>query len=171
LRSILPADAIAVQCNYFEKTDLNNWAVAMHQDTIIPVAARVAHPALKGWSIKHGQHFVQAPESVLEQMLALRLHLDDCSADNGALRIITGSHRHGILSTARIAALNEDQSRTITCTARMGDVWAMRPLALHASSRVGAHFATNEMDESQHNKRRVLHFVFAPPNLPYGLAW
>ena len=28
--SLLPPNAVAVQCNYFEKTTVNNWAVAMH---------------------------------------------------------------------------------------------------------------------------------------------
>jgi hypothetical protein len=36
----------------------------------------------------------------------------------------------------------------------------MRPLLLHASSK-----ATGT------SRRRVLHFVFGPPDLPLGLAW
>jgi hypothetical protein len=36
----------------------------------------------------------------------------------------------------------------------------MRPLLLHASSRA-----------SGASRRRVLHFVFGPRELPFGLAW
>jgi hypothetical protein len=36
----------------------------------------------------------------------------------------------------------------------------MRPLALHASSKANGA-----------SRRRVLHFVFGPPTLPFGLAW
>jgi hypothetical protein len=37
---------------------------------------------------------------------------------------------------------------------------AMRPLLLHASSK-----ATGS------SRRRVLHFLFGPPALPFGLEW
>jgi ectoine hydroxylase-related dioxygenase (phytanoyl-CoA dioxygenase family) len=176
LRALLPPSAIAVQCNYFKKSFANNWAVAMHQDTIIPVAARVNHPALKGWSLKQGQHFVQAPSAVLEQMVAFRLHLDTCYAENGALRVVTGSHRQGILFSTQIAQTTKDENIIVTCAAGMGDVWAMHPLVLHASSRVtdagpAVVDAVAETLPSRINKRRVLHLVFAPPELPYGLSW
>lgn len=171
LHALLPQNAVAVQCNYFEKTTVNNWAVAMHQDTIFPVAARVTHPALRGWSVKHGQQFVQAPAEVLAQMLVLRLHLDNCGETNGALRVIAGSHRRGVLSAADIAAENATERDAIICTANVGDVWAMRPLVLHASSRVISTNASSAMPPHERNKRRVLHFVFGPAALPYGLSW
>ena len=171
LHALLPQNAVAVQCNYFEKNTANNWAVAMHQDTIFPMAARVTHPALRGWSVKHGQQFAQAPAEVLAQMVALRLHLDHCGETNGALRVIAGSHRRGVLSAADIAAENATERDAIICTADVGDVWAMRPLVLHASSRVISMAAASAMSPLERNKRRVLHFVFGPAALPYGLSW
>jgi hypothetical protein len=176
LRALLPPDAIAVQCNYFEKSSINNWAVAMHQDTIIPVAARVSRPALKGWSLKQGQHFVQAPSGVLEQMVAFRLHLDTCHVENGALRVVAGSHVRGILFSTQIAQATKDETNIVTCAAGVGDVWAMHPLVLHASSRAtGAGCAVGDATAvtlpSRLNKRRVLHLVFAHAELPYGLNW
>jgi hypothetical protein len=44
--------------------------------------------------------------------------------------------------------------------AKRGDALLMRPLVLHASSK-----------SSGSSLRRVLHFVFGPQALPYGLAW
>jgi hypothetical protein len=41
-----------------------------------------------------------------------------------------------------------------------GGALVMRPLILHASSKASAPKA-----------RRVLHFVFGPPQLPFGLEW
>jgi hypothetical protein len=41
-----------------------------------------------------------------------------------------------------------------------GGIMAMRPLLLHASSK-----ASND------SPRRVLHFVYGPPDLPEGLRW
>ena len=69
-------------------------------------------------------------------MMALRLHLDDCGETIGALRVIAGSHRRGVLSAADIAAENATECDSIICTGDADDVWVMRPLVLHASSRV-----------------------------------
>ena len=79
LAALIPEGHMAVQCSYFEKSRDTNWLVALHQDLGIPVQARVEHPALAGWSVKDDAHFVQPPVHVLEQLVAVRLHLDDCA--------------------------------------------------------------------------------------------
>ena len=48
---------------------------------------------------------MQPPVHVLEDMLALRFHLDDSHEDNGPLRVIPGSHRMGRLSVKTIAGI------------------------------------------------------------------
>lgn len=78
IRRALPARARAVQCTFFEKSAAKNWLVPIHQDLSIPVAGRIDHPALSGWSEKEGAWFVQPPEAVLAQLLAVRLHIDPC---------------------------------------------------------------------------------------------
>jgi ectoine hydroxylase-related dioxygenase (phytanoyl-CoA dioxygenase family) len=103
--------------------------------------------------------FVQPPVSVLADLLAVRVHLDDCRANNGPLRVIPGSHRHGRLTSAD-ARTHRSAAGEIACTARRGTALLMRPLLLHASSK-----ATMDVP------RRVLHFVFGPPVLPHGLQW
>lgn len=50
LRDVLAVDAVAVQCTLFEKSTDRNWLVAPHQDLAIPVAERIEHPLLSGWS-------------------------------------------------------------------------------------------------------------------------
>ncbi len=42
--------------------------------------------------------FVQALVEVLEQLVALRLHIDECGPEDGALKVIPGSHLNGRLS-------------------------------------------------------------------------
>jgi hypothetical protein len=159
IASMVPRDDVAVQCTYFEKSVDRNWLVPMRQDLSIPVAARVDHPALSGWSEKEGELFVQPPEFVLAQLVALRLHLDPCGVDDGALSVVPGSHSLGRMLPA--AALRERERRgAVLCPATQGGVLAMRPLLLHASSR-----ATGQ------SQRRVLHFSFGPRELPFGLAW
>lgn len=92
-------------------------------------------------------------------MLAFRLHLDPCPAENGALRVLPGSHRLGRIRQEDQETLLS-QGEPVTCEARAGDILVMRPLLLHASSpsETGA-------------DRRVLHVEYAAADLPGGLEW
>ena len=159
LAGYIGSDSVAVQCNYFEKSADRNWLVPIHQDLSIPVAARVAEPALRGWSEKEGVLFVRAPVGVLEQMVAVRVHLDACGADDGPLRVVPGSHRSGVIDGSAAIAAREAGLET-ACLAAAGAALVMRPLLLHASSK-----------GTGHGRRRVLHFVFGPRELPFGLDW
>ncbi len=155
----LPPDSVCVQCTLFDKSEERNWRVAMHQDLSVPVRERVESDACRGWSLKDGVIFVQPPMGVLEGLLAARLHLDDCAAGNGALRVVPGSHRYGRLSGKRIEALHAAHGEVL-CPVPRGGVMLMRPLLLHASSKA-----------LEPGPRRVLHFVFGRAALPEGLSW
>jgi hypothetical protein len=159
LYRLIPEGHQAVQCSYFEKSRGTNWLVALHQDLAIPVQARVEHPALRGWSMKAETQFVQAPTQVLEQLVAVRLHLDDCGPEDGPLRVVPGSHAMGVIDSAQAVQMRGDRGE-LACPAAQGAALVMRPLLLHASSK-----ATGS------SRRRVLHFLFGPAQLPYGLAW
>ena len=157
--ALLPRAHVAVQCTAFEKSAARNWLVALHQDVAIPVAGRVDDAACGGWSNKDGTWFVQPPVDVLAQLVAVRVHVDDCGPDDGPLNVVAGSHRRGRLSGAEAIALR-DARGSASCPVPRGGAMVMRPLLLHASSK-----ATGT------SRRRVLHFLFGPPVLPCGLAW
>lgn len=131
----------------------------MHQDLSIPVRQRIESAHCAGWSKKEGQWFVQPPIEVLEQLVAIRIHLDASTPENGPLRIVPGSHRSG-----RLKSIAEDSRRLageVPVLGARGAAIVMRPLLLHASSKAAA----------QALPRRVLHFVFGPRELPCGLEW
>ena len=159
LADLIPQGHLAVQCSYFEKSRDTNWLVALHQDLGIPVQSKVEHPALKGWSLKEETYFVQAPQQLLEQLVAVRVHLDDCGTDDGPLRVVPGSHAMGVIDSAQAVQKRDDWGE-VACPAAQGAALVMRPLLLHASSKA-----------SGCSRRRVLHFLFGPAQLPYGLAW
>ena len=159
IAQLIPEHYAAVQCTYFEKSVERNWLVPIHQDLSIPVAARVEHPALRGWSEKEGGIFVQPPAEVLAQLVAVRLHLDRCRVSDGPLQFVPGTHRHGRIG-AGDASRYRQAGPLVACTMERGDALAMRPLVLHASSKADGD-----------SRRRVLHFVFGPRELPFGLAW
>ena len=156
---LLPNNAVAVQCTLFRKTPECNWKVPYHQDLSIPVTGRVAHAALSGWSIKEDGWYVQPPVELLDRLLAARLHLDPCGDDDGALRVVPETHRLGRINPERIAAMDKRRDEVV-CSAEPGDLLLMRPLLLHASSKA-----------ERPNGRRVLHFLFAPPDPGCGLQW
>jgi ectoine hydroxylase-related dioxygenase (phytanoyl-CoA dioxygenase family) len=155
----LGAACFPVRALFFDKSATANWNVAWHQDTTIAVAERIDIPGFSGWSVKNGVPHVHPPAAILEHMVALRIHLDDCRPDNGPLRVLPGSHQHGKFSAAEILKWRE-RTPEVTCSCAAGSVVAIRPLLLHASSR--AHQPTH---------RRVIHIEYAHGTLPAGLRW
>jgi ectoine hydroxylase-related dioxygenase (phytanoyl-CoA dioxygenase family) len=157
--AVAGADCFAVRALLFDKTPDANWRVVWHQDLTIAVRAHVQVDGFRSWSEKAGVPHVQPPEELLERMVAVRIHLDDCGADNGPVRVIPGSHRVGRLSPAALDAWVGGASE-VPCIARRGAIVAFRPLLLHASSP-----ATSPAH------RRVVHIDFAAEELPPPMEW
>jgi len=159
LRQLLPRDHVAVQCTLFEKSRDRNWLVPIHQDLSIPVAEKIDHPDLRGWAVKEGSVFVQPPVAVLEQLVAVRVHLDSCGESDGPLLVVPGTHRSGRIADD-VAVQLRRRIAPFCCTLRGGGALVMHPLLLHQSSK-----ATGT------SLRRVLHFLFGSKQLPCGLTW
>jgi hypothetical protein len=102
VRPHLPAEPVPVRGIYFDKRPETNWLVAWHQDLTLALKERVEVPGFGPWSLKEGVPHVQPPVGMLEQMLSVRLHLDDADATNGALRVLPGTHRLGRLNAEAI---------------------------------------------------------------------
>lgn len=159
IRPYLPCEPLAVRTIYFDKSPDANWLVPWHQDLTLAVRAQADVPGFGPWSNKEGVPHVQPPTELLEQMLTVRLHLDDCDENNGALRVLPGSHRGGKLSPEDIQDLRCEEPEFL-CAVPAGGALLMRPLLLHASRR------------SQNNShRRILHIEYAGFPLPEQLAW
>ena len=159
LKCLLGVEPLPVRSIFFDKTPEANWLVPWHQDLSIAVKQRLDVPSYGPWSMKDGVPHVQPPMKILEAMVTLRLHLDDCDVSNGALRVIPNSHQSGRLNAARIAEIRSRHAE-IACPVRAGDALLMRPLLLHASSEASA---------PAH--RRVIHLEYAACPLADGLEW
>ena len=155
---VLGEGCFAVRAILFNKNQNSNWKVAWHQDCVIAVRSRAEIPGWGPWTLKAGVPHVRPPDAILARMLAIRIHLDDCGADNGPLRMLPGSHIHGLLSDFAIAALPKNSE--IVCATNRGDALLMRPLVVHASSAARSPAS-----------RRVIHIEFASDYLPHGLNW
>ncbi|MGV3724809.1 MAG: phytanoyl-CoA dioxygenase family protein, partial [Actinomycetota bacterium] len=133
VEAVLGPDVTLARSLLFDKTPAGNWNVAWHQDVTIAVRERLDALGFSAWSVKDGVPHVQPPDEVLARVLAVRVHLDDCGPDNGALRVLPGSHAHGRLSEEAVDAWRARVPERV-CAARAGDALLMRPLLLHASS-------------------------------------
>jgi len=159
LKDRLDKTAFPVRALFFDKTPDANWSVAWHQDLTVAVAEKIETPEFEAWSVKEGIVHVQPACKILEGMATIRLHLDNCDANNGALRVISNSHSKGKLNSDQVKqwSLNGE---ICTCEVLKGGVLLMRPLLLHSSS-----------SSKNPSHRRVLHIEYASDELPNGLKW
>jgi len=145
---LLPAESVAIQAIAFDKTAATNWKVTWHQDLMFPLARPAQSPGYDLATKKDGIDYARPPRAVLEALLAVRLHLDDCDAANGPLRVSPGTHRQGVLKSAELTETVRRHGESV-CLARSGDALLMKPLLLHASSPAAVP-----------GHRRVLHLVY-----------
>ncbi len=158
VHSVLGHHAFVFKATFFDKNPEANWLVPWHQDLTIPVDRQfeypVEHPDWGPWSTKAGVLFVQPPTPILEKILAVRIHLDSCLPNNGALKVLPKTHQMGRLSPEQITELRQ-QIPAHTCAVNAGGIVLMRPLLLHASSK-----------STLVSHRRVIHFEYAVQQLP-----
>ncbi len=148
-QQVLGSTATPFRATIFDKSSTANWLVVWHQDTALPLCERRETPGWGPWSVKDGVVYAHAPANALSQVLALRLHLDDSTAENGPLRVLPETHTLGLLSDEELHDLST-RVAAIDCLVPVGGVLAMRPLIVHASSK-----------SQSKAPRRVLHIEYA----------
>jgi Phytanoyl-CoA dioxygenase (PhyH) len=148
--SVLGDGTAPFRATYFNKTARANWSVMWHQDTALPLRSRFDAEGWGPWSRKAGVLYAHAPTVALQQIVAIRVHLDDSCSDNGPLRVIPGSHRLGVLSDDEVSGVARTHA-SAECLVPRGGVLIMRPLLIHASSKMRAAW----------KPRRVLHIEYA----------
>ena len=146
-----------VKSIYFDKPATSNWYVSYHQDLTISVDKKKEIAGFTNWTIKQNQFSVQPPLAILQNIITLRIHLDQADENNGALKVIPGSHLKEIYRPETIDWTLETEA---TCSVSKGGIMLMKPLLLHSSGRT-----TNNM------QRRVIHIELSDQELPEELAW
>lgn len=106
-----------------------------------------------------GVPHVQPPAAVLEKIVTVRLHLDDCGVDSGPLLVVPLSHLRGVVDV-RSLDVAACEAAAVACYVPAGAAVVMRPLTLHASRKAVTP-----------GHRRVLHLEFAAEPLPQPLKW
>ncbi|WP_294286830.1 phytanoyl-CoA dioxygenase family protein [uncultured Chryseobacterium sp.] len=157
IREIFGNRYFAVKSIYFDKPETSNWYVVYHQDLTISVDQKKPLEGFGPWTTKQNQFAVQPPLEVLENIYTIRIHLDDTDENNGALKVVPGSHAKGIYRPETIDWTTETEA---ICPIESGGIMIMKPLILHGSNRT-----TNG------KRRRVIHIEFSDRELPDGLNW
>lgn len=156
--SAIDKNAFLVKAIYFDKPPKSNWYVTWHQDVPINVSDKKNLEGYTAWTHKHGINSVIPPEEISKNIFTIRIHLDDTTKSNGALKVVPGSHNK---------RLSDDEVKTITnnctpyiCEVAAGGIQLMKPLLLHSSSK-----STNQ------KRRRVIHLEFTSQELPSEIEW
>jgi ectoine hydroxylase-related dioxygenase (phytanoyl-CoA dioxygenase family) len=146
----LGQNAFPFRATLFDKSTASNWLVVWHQDTALPLRERREVQGWGPWSAKEGVICAHAPAQALEQVLAIRIHLDDSTSENGPLKALPKTHKCGVLSDDAIHDLAETIP-AVECAVAVGGLLLMSPLLVHASSKA----------KSDAMPRRVLHVEYA----------
>ena len=93
----------------------------------------------------------------MEDTFTVRIHLDDTTKDNGALKVIPESHLKGII---RKESEFWNLENEVICNIKRGSIMLMKPLLLHASNKT-----------INNQRRRVIHLEFNSHNLAKPLEW
>lgn len=149
-QGVVGAGAFPFRATLFDKSPQSNWLVVWHQDTALPLRERMDVTGWGPWSRKDGVTYAHAPASALQQVLAIRVHLDNSNEDNGPLRVLPGTHRYNVLSDDAVCDI-ATRTSAIECCVPSGGVLLMRPLLVHASSKARANG----------KPRRVLHIEYS----------
>lgn len=157
ITQLVGEDFFVVKSIYFDKPALSNWFVAWHQDLTISVNQKIETEGFGPWTVKQNQFAVQPPLPLLEDNFTIRIHLDNTTSDNGALKVIAGSHNKGIY---RPETIDWGKEQETICEVPQGGIMIMKPLLLHASGRT--------VNQQQ---RRVIHIEFSRQQLPLPLQW
>jgi hypothetical protein len=157
INSIFGGYFFVVKSIYFDKPAASNWFVAYHQDLTISVHKKIDIEGFGPWTTKQNQFAVQPPLNILQDNFTVRIHLDKTNEENGALKVIQGSHLKGIY---RAEAIDWSCETETICNVNKGGIMFIKPLLLHASGRT-----------TNNKKRRVIHIEFSRSALPGDLSW
>lgn len=153
LSSVMGPQTGLVRALYFDKPPDRSWSLPWHRDRTIAVKRNdLPSGKFRNPTVKAGIPHVEAPDSLLTEMLTIRVHLDPMTIENGPLSVIPGSHKN-----------TESTAEPKMVLADAGDVFVMRPLLSHSSSN---------SREGTTLHRRVIHLELSPiDTLPDGFQW
>lgn len=158
IQTIAPGTESCIKSIYFDKPPNANWVVNWHQDLTINLVSKKDIEGYKNWRVNSERVVVQPDRGMLDSIFTIRVHLDNCNSENGALRVIEKSHTKGVIDIKEWVV--DKEGKEVVCEVGKGGVLLMKPLVLHASKRT-----------ENRKSRRVIHMEFTNRELPQSLEW
>ena len=155
---LLP-NARPVRALIFDKNNDVNWSVPWHQDRVVAVKGKHDIKGFGAWTTKAGIWHTEPPIEILENMVFIRIHFDDCNAQKGALELALGSHKYGRIRSDDALRIAKKLPKEI-CEAQRGDVLIVKALTLHRSRK-----------SISPGRRRALRVDYCSAALPQPLEW
>lgn len=159
VKHVLGDNTFPTNAFVLDKTLDNNWGLGWHQDLKVAVKNKIETVGYSNWTVECGIPHAIPPKEVLEKRLSVRIHLDHCFIDNGAILVAPKSHKNGIIqSKIEIEKIISDE--TVYCEVEKGGVMFITSLLLHKSP-----YSTTD------KKRRILQIDYVGTSLINGLEW
>lgn len=159
VEQVLGDNSFPINAFVLDKTQDNNWGLGWHQDLKIAVKNKIETVGYSNWTVESGIPHAIPPKEVLEKRLSVRIHLDHCFIENGAILVAPKSHKNGIIQNkTEIEKIISDE--TIYCEVEKGGVMFITSLLLHKSP-----YSTTD------KKRRILQIDYVGIKLNNGLEW
>ena len=156
--ALLGGGANAFSAFFLDKTRESNWQMPWHQNLRLPVEVDSTH-SYAGAMVEHGVPHIIPEAAYLNNVLIVRIALDDQSLTNGALEFVPRSHRLGILSDAETSAVGATEP-SVCPQLSTGDIFFFKALLVHRSR-----------ESQSNNRRRVLQLEYSAGPPPGGHRW
>lgn len=150
---------LPIRTIYFDKVSGKNWNVAWHQDTTINVVGALPSTGFNNASDRGEFLSVEPPSEIIDNIVTIRVHLDDANESNGCLRVLPDSHKLGRVKSEDLLGMVEN-SALHDCVVHRGDIMLMKPFLFHSSRK-----------SVEPTHRRVIHMECCSAKLPAGLEW
>lgn len=150
--------SFVIRSLYFDKPPKANWSVIWHQDLTINLNKRLEIPDFINWRKTKDRVVVQPSLEILNKIYTIRIHLDDCTKDNGALHVVNKSHNQGVINI--VDWMKSKKGEVNICEVKRGGIMLMKPLLLHSSKRT-----------NNNASRRVLHIELLNAKTDNNLPW
>jgi ectoine hydroxylase-related dioxygenase (phytanoyl-CoA dioxygenase family) len=159
VKQVLGENSFPINAFILDKTQDCNWELDWHQDLKIAVKHKIETADYNNWTIESGIPHTIPPKEVLEKRLFVRIHLDDCFIDNGAILVVPKSHKNGILKN-KTEIDKIVMGDNFYCEVDKGGIMFLTSLLLHKSPY-----------SKTDRKRRILQIEYVGIKLTNGLEW
>ncbi len=128
-------------------------SIVWQQRNRISLREKTETKGYSDWKSEDGGFSAVLPDQILQDLVVVRIHIDDSDENNGGLKIFKGSHSQ-ILDEAAIKVISENGLPS-NCEILSGGIQIIKPLLLQS-----------EFERKTSKKNRIVELVFSSIDFP-----